>query len=230
MHYFFIDESVPAPCTIVIAAWATEQWRLNRHERRLPKLYRTPVLESIGSMLESLDGRAIVHMAKLDQTLWRPGESDATNDIARMARTDNIWSQSAIFVVAALVKELAQGGQSVGTVDVHFDPKNLRPDHVTALEGTLRKLLASEARRYDSQAGMHKLGKLHFRRIQPTRKPLGGEHPTKFQFGTWVADKLCSSVSEIRATGGTPRIQFEDSSEIIRRTVQQFDGKPFSQD
>jgi hypothetical protein len=235
MHYLFLDESYSpgkGRKTIIMAAWLVEQARLNRYLSTSPDLHRTPVLNGINSMLESLDAWAAVACADLDEKLFRAGEIDGTDDIPSMARTDNIWSQCFIFVVGNLIAKLVYEGKDLGTVDIHFDPKSLKPDHAAAVGATLRNMLVQEAKRYASQlarlsgARLHLLKNLKIRRIEPVTKARNGQAPDKFQTGTWVADKLCSSYEIIR-TRSFSRIVAIDMSEVVRKTVQQFDGKSF---
>jgi hypothetical protein len=93
MHYLFLDESYPPTVgrkTIIMAAWLVEQARFSRYFSTSPDLHRTPVLDGINSMLESPDAWAVVAWADLDERLLRTGETDGTDDIPSMARTDNV--------------------------------------------------------------------------------------------------------------------------------------------
>jgi hypothetical protein len=235
MHYLFLDESYPPGLgrkTIIMAAWLVEQARFNRYFSTSPDLHRTPVLDGINSMLESLDGWAAVAWADLDESLFRTGETDGTDDIPSMARTDNIWSQCFIFVVGNLIAKVVYEGKDLGTVDIHLDPKSLKLAHAGAVGATLRNMLVREAKRYASQlaqlsgARLPLLRKLKIRRIEPVTKAPNSLALDKFQTGTWIADKLCSSHEIIRPRG-LSRILAIDMSEVVRKTVQQFDGKSF---
>ena len=235
MHYLFLDESYPlekGPNAIIVAAWLVEQASLNRYFSTAADLYRTPVLDSINSMLESLDAWAVVARADLDENLFRAGETDGTEDIPSMARRDNVWSQCFIFIIGKLIAKLVYEGKAVGTTDIHFDPKNLKPEHAAAVRATLRNLLVQQAKRYASQlarlsgARLPLLKKLKIRRIEPVTKARNGQALDKFQTGTWVADKLCSSFETIQDRHFS-RIVAMDMSEVVRKTMQQFDGKSF---
>lgn len=233
MHYLFLDESYVlgrGQTTIIMAAWAVEQDRLNRHVQRLSDLFRPPVIEAIKVMLHSVDAQAVIATARLDDNVYRQGEVDGTDDIPAMARTDNAWSACSLFLVGALIKDVFETGHDVGTVDVYFDPKSLKSQHAEALRGALRELLVSEARRYASQRHSRFLRRLNIRRIEPVKKPTKGATPDKFQMGTWVADKLCSHFLEVLRTTRDSRIRTYDMSDVVRKTVQQFDGKSFYQD
>jgi hypothetical protein len=235
MHYLFLDESYSqggGRKTVIMAAWLVDQATFNSYFSKSPDLYRTPVLDGINAMLESLDAWAIVALADLDEDIFRTGETDGTDDIPSMARADNIWSQCLIFVAGNLIAKMVYDGKDLETVDVHFDPKSLKQAHAVAVDGTLRDLLVREAKRYASQlaqlsgARSPLLKKLKIRRIEPVAKAPGGQALDKFQTGTWVSDKLCSSYEVIRSSNFS-RIFTLDMSEVVRRTVQQFDGKSF---
>ena len=229
MHYFFLDESYRDDSDrreIVIACWGVEQGRLNRRGALLNLFFRPPIDEQIPSNLKALDALAIVASAKLEKSLFRTGEIDGTDDIPKMARADNVWSQCVIFAIGTLILQHLLDGRCVDTIDIHFDPKSLKGEHAEALKNTLRGLVVSEAKRFEAQFGRDRLKKLKIRRIEPVEKPKEGQVHDKFQIGTWVADKLCSRGSQMRARAGG-RIKTYDMSDTIRRTVQQWDGKSF---
>jgi hypothetical protein len=228
LDYLFFDESYPCgeKRTIVMSAWSVEQPRLNRASDPVSSLFRPPVLERIESMLQSLDAWGVVTTAALESDLYRFGETDATSDVPAMTRADNIWSQCAIFTVGALLRCLFAVGQEVGTVDVHFDPKDLKAAHLSAIERTLRELMPRIAREYAAERNSSLLKKLQIRRFQPVPKKSHGECGDKFQIGTWVADKLCSNAGRIGHARQT-RILKLDMSDVVRRTIQQWDGIPF---
>lgn len=120
-------------------------------------------------------------------------------------------------------------GKEVGTIDIHFDPKSLKSDHSEALKKTFRELVVRMAKGYAYERGSRLLEKLTIRRIEQVQKPQISGVADKFQVGTWVADKLCSN-SERIAQNGPTRISVYDMSDVVRRTVEQFDGIPFHKD
>ena len=154
MHYLFLDESYSREKerkTIIVTAWLVDQDAFNRFLSTSPDLYRTPILDRINSMLESLDAWAVVAWATLDEDIFKTGEIDGTDDIRSMARPDNIWSQCFVFAVANLIAKVAYEGTEVGTVDIHFDPKSLKGDHSAAIGVTLRNMLVQAAKGYASE-------------------------------------------------------------------------------
>jgi len=235
MHYFFLDESYPPAASgqkrIVIAAWAVEQHRWGNESVHGFDLFKPPVLKRVCSMLEAVNGAAIVTTAVLDGSLYRAGETDSTDDIPSMARSDTVWSMCVIFALATLILELLTRSREVGTVDIHFDPKNLRSVHKDAWQKTLRDFVVKEAKRFARERRLGQLRKLKIRRVEPVAKTShrAGEKSDKFELGTWIADKLCSHAGEIAADKECSRILSIDMSDSVRRTTQQFDGKSFYQ-
>jgi hypothetical protein len=194
MHYFFLDESYPPSPSgqknIVMAAWAVEQYRWRPATANRFELFKPPVMERICSMFEALDASAIRATATLDESLIRPGEIDGIDDIPAMARTDLVWSMSAIFILGTLILELSRQKQEVGTIDIHFDPKSLKAAHSEAWKKALRQLVVNGAKRFAKERGFRQLKKLTVRRVEPVPKASGGRGPDKFQMGTWITDKL----------------------------------------
>ncbi len=234
MHYFFLDESYPpAPSgqkTIVIAAWAVEQHRWGHGTADRFQLFKPPLLKRICSMLESLDGAALVAKATLDDSLFRTGEVDSTNDIPAMARPDLIWSMSATFVLGTLVLGLLIHNREVATIDIHFDFKTLKSAHSEAWQKALRQLVVTRTKQFALERGFTRLKKLNIRHVEPVMKPdHRGQMRDKFSMGIWVADKLCSHFDEIKAVKECSRISSLDMSESVRKTTQQFDGKAFDE-
>lgn len=233
MHYFFLDESYPPPTSgckkIAMAAWAVEQRKWGRHTPQRFHLFKPPLLERICSMFETLGGQAIAATATLDESLYRAGETDSTNDIPSMARPDLIWSMSATFVLGVLVLEIFKHNHEIGTIDVHFDPKSLNSAHSVAWQKTLRELVVRQAKQFGSERGLRHFAKLGIRRITAVTKPDVGKAPDKFQVGTWVADKLCSHIDKVEVLEKCRHISVLDMSEAVRRTTQQFDGKSFDE-
>jgi hypothetical protein len=229
MHYFFLDESIRSIAhgqkKIVMAAWAVEQQRWGTVGG--PNLFHTPVLKSICSKLESLDGAAFVGRAILSESLYRPGETDGTSDVPAMARTDLVWSMSAVFVLGTLILKLLQHSREIGTVDIHFDSKSFTLAHSEAWKKTLRELVVKSAKRFAWERNLGQLRKLNIRRIEPVKKSgHRAQMSDKFEMGTWVSDELCKNFDEIEPLKCS-QISSIDMSESVRRTVQQWDGKSF---
>lgn len=211
-----------------VAARAVEQTAFDAYTADGRDLYRRPLLDTINSMLETLNGWAVIARGTFERSTYRIGERDSTDDIAEMARPDNVWSQCVIFTTGMLIKELIRQGIDVDILDVYHDPKALRGDHADALAQTLRGTVVTLARQFTSERNLPVMKSLNIRRVQAVGKPVNSL-PTRCQLGTWVADRLCALAFKNRSRGYS-RIIHRDMSEIVRRTVQQFEGKPFHSD
>jgi hypothetical protein len=233
MHYLFFDESYAAEAELrqlVMAAWAVDQDRFNRNVSKLPELYRTPVLDQILHMLNSIGARAVVARTMLQPEFWRVGEVDATTDIPSMARTDNVWSACSVFLCTSMITDLIGSGEAVGIVDVHYDAKDLKPSHKEAIAQTLRDQVVSEAKALAPTKLLSNIRRLRVRRFEKVPKVTSGQQRDKFQMGTWVADRLCANFGDQRLTETRSMIRLIDMTEVVRRTTQQFDGKSYNVD
>jgi len=181
----FFDEAYhhEKPGQVAFAGWAVEQDRLNRSLVRLQGLSRTPVLNSIDGMLEDLDAWAIVTRASLDPALFRSGEIDGTDDVARMSRTDNVWATCSTFLVTALLSGFYKRGEDLATADIYHDPKSLTPAHDEARCKVLRGLVVRDAKQFSNRQNNRLFKKLNIRRIEAVAKPASFQDADKFQIG-----------------------------------------------
>lgn len=228
MHYLFLDESysvTPTSTTVIVAAWIVEQTAFETYVSRNRRLYRAPLMDSINSMLETLGAWALVARGSFEGGTYRIGERDSTDDIGDMARADNVWSQCVIFATGMLIRELIRQNVDIGIVDFYHDPKTLKGDHADAMAETLRGIVVSLAKQFTSDRKIRAMENLSIRHVEAIEKPTGPA-PTRYQLGVSVADRLCSA-SHKNWGRVYSRIIYRDMSDVVRRTVQQFDGKPF---
>lgn len=230
MHYIFADERYSESeghRTIVVAAWAVNQSTLNSNLAQLHLPGRALLLARVESALEHLNAVAFVGRATLAKSVFRVGEVDGCDDIPAMARPDTVWSTATVFVVAGVLRDLCQSGHFVDAVDLYLDPKSLKKPHQLAWEKTLRSLLVQEARWFASQLHLRSLEHLRIRHIRFVEKAKHST-PNKFQLGIDLADRLCSRSEDIFQRQRVGRISRKDISDVVARTVGQWDGVMFS--
>ncbi len=87
-----------------------------RRRRRLVKLV---------TFIEKWQSTAIITNANIPQDIAIPGEVDATLDIPKMKRRDNIWAQCVLYNLAKMCARLSGRNVPMGNVSVFFDPKDL---------------------------------------------------------------------------------------------------------
>ena len=109
--------------------------------------------------------------------------------------------------------------------DLYFDPRTLKEAHLAAWKKTLQTLLAQEVRRFALQAGLRSLEDIRIRHVRFVEKAKNSDSD-KFQLGVALADSLCSWSKELFKLK-LSRIKHSDISEIVERTVSQWDGVPF---
>ena len=231
MHYLFFDESYSASSSgmiVTIAAWIVEQTAFDAYVSRNRRLYRAPLMDSISLMLEAVGAWALIARGSFVSGTYRIGERDSTDDIGDMARADNVWSQCVIFATGMLIKELIRRNVDVDVIDIYHDPKTLKQNHADALAQTLRGLVVSLAKQFISERKIPLMENLLIRRVEAIKKPTGPT-PTRYQLGIRVADRLCAASEKSSGQVYSHIIQ-RDMTDLVRRTVQQFDGKPFSSD
>ena len=95
-------------------------------------------LAAIEALLRTHHGFAMLVYADIPLGLLRPGEIDGTDDIPRMSRRDNLWSQVVLSAVAATIAFLDDPRASIGPVDLYFDRKDLTAAHRAGFERVLR--------------------------------------------------------------------------------------------
>jgi len=167
--------------------------------------------------------------ADIPPDLLPPDETDGTDDIPRMSRTDNLWSQLVLSGVTATVAFLQHPDASIGVVDVFFDPKDLTAAHRTQFENVLRQTLPEIQR--DAAVEMPDVfgagsPDLHFGTIASVGKPPDGVPPNELQAGTNLAHHLCSQAAQVIARGSVGRIRVRDHTEVIRSMIEKFTMEP----
>jgi hypothetical protein len=192
----------------------------------LPK--KASLLMRIESALDRLDALAFVARAHLGKDVFRSHEIDSCDDVPAMARSDAIWSMAIVFAIARLLRDLGLSKQTIDTVDVYLDPRDLKSRHQSVWERTIRESVVRQIRHFGSQLRPPLLRGLAIRNIEFIRKPRHGNVATEFQLCTGIAHKLCSRSSEIFMRNQLSRIKRKDISEIIKKTVRQWDGIPYN--
>ncbi len=182
-------------------------------------------LPAIDAFLESVGGIAVLVYADVPSQLLPPGEKDGTDDIPRMSRTDNVWSQVILSGVAAAVARIARSGTLVDAISLYYDRKDLTAAHRAKFEDVLRqtlpKIAMAAADAYPDLFVANPSG-LVFDTIKSVDKPADGASPDAFQRGTSLAHHVCSQADMIIARGSAGRVVVADHSVVIRDMISKF--------
>lgn len=232
MHYIFVDESYPksGEKRIVIAAWAVEQGRFNAGFNSIGELQKSgksSILQRIDLALARLSAVAVIGEGALAPDIIRSGEIDRCDDIPEMARMDNAWSMAVMFVVARVVRNITVMQRNVDAIDLLYDPKSLKSAHETAWMSATKNLIGKGIQSLTKELGIDVAREGRIRDIRPIAKPAAGASFNKFQCGTWLADRLCGLQGQGQIDSvSLSSIKVMDISEVVTRTVQQWDGVP----
>jgi len=161
--------------------------------------------------------------------LLPPGGIDGTDDIPRMSRTDNLWSQLILAGVAATLAFLQRPDTSIGVVDLYFDRKDLTAAHRAQFENVLRQTLPEIQREAAVELPtVFGTGSpdLDFGTITGVDKPASGAPPSVLQAGTNLAHHLCSQAAQVISRGPVGRVRVRDHTNVIRRMIRKFTAEP----
>jgi hypothetical protein len=226
MVYAFIDERydfASDPRVIWSSCVAFPQDRYNACLARVDSVRRDRGQDfpsRLNQLVRDLDGYAIQATARLDPSLLRFGENDATVDIPRMSRTDNAWSSAIIFTIGRTLARLAQHSFPFSTVDLYLDRRDVTAAHWQAMLRTLHEMVPEVHREFCDAGGLGSYRKLSIRRVSLVEKWGRREAPSKFQIGVALAHSLC------RKEGGRDsleRIEEFDASEVVREHIERWD-------
>src|SRR5262249_23187750 len=188
--YAFVDERYRYTADerfLAISCLAAHQSRftslIERVNVRLPHARDPSFLSAMDSMMEAVDGFAVVGASHLDSNVLRLKDTDATGDIREMTRTDNAWSTAVVFTIRRTLAWLAQTSAPFSTVDVYLDPKSLKPDHRSAVAKALRKSVPEVHKEFCDRFQLRDSRRVSIRRVEQVPKPRKVTVPTKFQRG-----------------------------------------------
>jgi hypothetical protein len=228
MVYAFIDERYDFgsdPRVIWSSCVAFPQDRYNACVPRIDALRRERdhFPSRLDQLVRDLDGYAVQARARLDPSVLRFGERDATVDIPRMSRTDNAWSAAIIFTVGRALARLAQNSVPFSTVDLYLDRRDVTAAHWEAMLTTFRETVPDVHREFCDAGGFDSYRRISIRRVSLVEKWGRGETPSKFQVGVALAHSLCRRED---GQASFERIEDFDASEVVREHIERWDLWP----
>jgi len=181
-------------------------------------------LHAIDSFLRQVRGFALLGYADLPGSVLAYGERDATADIPRMSRTNNLWSQLFLCDVAAALAWIRRSGITQASLHVHYDPRDITEPHRRAMREVLDVNLASIATEDPDTAERDPSLSYDFPEFEEVPKPEPGQTPNTKQHGTAIAHHLCTQSSRVIERGGLGSVRavnhIESVAEITRGFLQ----------
>ncbi len=212
-HRFFVG------CVVVgRGSWQT----LHGEAKRISASRRTRRLDLIADLLDRTRGFALVAYADLSVELVPSGEVDGTDDIPRMKRWDNVWSQAVLAAAVAVLSCLRTSGVEAADIDLYYDVKSLTLAHRDAYEKTLREKLPDIAREDPETGALQPSPTFVFRRVEQISKRRREVKADQLQDGTAVAHHLCSQVHELIDGPRVPRIVVRNNTNALRNMISKW--------
>lgn len=206
--------------------FGADRWMaLNDKVATISRVRRRKRLNAIYDILNNIGGIAVLGFADVSSKLLPKGEIDATNDIPRMSRRDNMWGMVMLCAIYKAIALLQHNGISMKCVDLYYDQKSLSVEHRTQLANLVRSELpkaAKEAADYDPAGFKGDPKEMRFRHIREIQKPHSYRTSDPFQNGTAISHHLCSQSKAIINRGMKGRIFVKDFSSVVNNMIAKF--------
>ena len=221
MIYIFIDEKYcyfNDKTRILFACVEFSQRMFNPSKTDLDKLRLTPILQSIKQFVDTKKGHILVAFADVDKSLIPPNKKD-DKVLPGVSRNNTFWGAMLTYSIAEMTAILIRRKKIFRTVDVYYDPKSLNLEHQKAIEDVIKNQVRELANDYLAHHSMGRNPKIKYRKIQSVPKAQEKSIETKFQIGTWIADKLTKHYESLLETD-TDYISVRDCSNDIDEIFQ----------
>jgi hypothetical protein len=224
MIYLFLDEThrdLHKDLRFVASCVEFPQHRFNSsldEARGLDSPGRRPRLLRIKDFIEKTKGRVLLAYADIDKSLIPPRKKD-DEALPGVTRYNTLWGAVMTYAVAEMVAGLVRSGVPFTTVDIFYDTKSLTEEHREAIGYVIR----GQVRELASNYIRHHIGvlrqKLRFRKIKSVAKPTLASSKTKYQIGTWLADRLCHYADDLIPTGDSGIISVRNCTSDVENIL-----------
>ena len=165
--------------------------------------------------IEKWESLAIITYANIPQDLAKAGEIDATLDIPRMKRRDNIWAQCVLYNLAKICARLSSK-VPMDNVRVLFDPKDLPSLLDNAVRNYILTRIPQIAKEVMASSKYDKSSNLNFKQVSFIEKSKSISNATQEQIGISISHHLMVSFSQLINFANLQRISVEDqTSDVI---------------
>jgi hypothetical protein len=224
----FLDESrvgTSQSINFITCAVAVESKRwdqITAQERDFRHYGKGSRLERILHILKKSNGFAVLTHAIIEKALLPNKRLDSTKDIAKMSRTDNVWSQCFLFCITSSLANLYKAGLRSHELRVFHDPKSLQNDHRSSIQDSIHSKITAIFQEAVQKCENTEVF-LHINEIKEVPKPKRGDQPNRYQAGTDLADYLCGKFKDIvrtpRNSGIRQRVFVRDHTETVTKSL-----------
>jgi hypothetical protein len=222
MINIYLDERIeenPDKVTFIISSFvlgAANIAALRQAFKEVMQVRKRRRLEKLVTFIERWQSTAIITYANIPQDIARPGEVDATLDIQKMNRRDNIWAQCVLYNLAKMCARLSGRNVPMGNVSVFFDPKDLPSLLNNAVRNYILTKIPKIAKEVMASSKYDKLSNLNFTQVSFIEKSKSISNATQEQIGISISHHLMASFSQLRNFANLQRISVEDqTSDVI---------------
>jgi len=183
---------------------------LRQSFREVMEVRKSRRLEKLVAFIERWQSTAIITYAKLPQDIAKPGEVDATLDIPKMKRRDNIWAQCVLYNLAKMCARLSGSNLPMHNVSIYFDPKDLP----SLLNNAVQNYILDRIPQIDKEVSSKYGKKSNLNIIQSSfiKKTKDISNATQEQIGISISHYLMASFSQLTNFANLHRIGIEDQT------------------
>ena len=200
---FIISSFVLGSSNIVDLRQAFKEVMQVRKYRRIEKLV---------AFIEKQKSLAIITYSNIPRDLAKAGQVDATLDIPKMKRRDNIWAQCVLYNLAKMCPRLSRANVPMDNIRVLFDPKSLPSLLENAVRGYIRSRIPIIAKAVIESAEYDVSSKVSFNQVSFIEKSMNLKEATQDQIGISISHHLMASFAELRGRANLRRIFLEDQT------------------
>jgi len=208
---FIVSSFVLSASNIVALRQAFKEVMQVRKRRRLEKLI---------ILIEKWQSIAIITYANIPQDMARAGEVDATLDISKMNRRDNIWAQCVLYNLAKMCAKLSSNSVSLDNVSVFFDPKDLPNLLNNAVQNYILTRIPQIDKEVSSKYG--RSSNINFFKLSYIEKTQNISNATQEQIGISISHHLMTLFNQVINFPDLKRIVVEDQTSDVIDGIKPF--------
>lgn len=190
--------------------------------RGIGSLSKHKRLEQISRVLDDYNGFAVLTYADVPNELVQSGGIDRTLDVARMSRTNNIWSQCFVFSSLPVLAMFHRTGVSFSEIDVHYDEKTITMDHREAIKKTFKEEVSSIVNEKIRRHGLNTGKQVAINNVYEVGGFRNLMEATDSQLGVSISHHICTQSRRLIPDFDSPHLKLSKATDAVLLTLNQF--------